>query len=142
MRKMFRGASFYIIIFIVLLILVQQFVQPPQESVEIPFSELYQELINGNVEEINIVDRSVEGILVRDGESVSFESFVPVVFSDERLTAILESNMVDIGAKVKGAPPPSTPWFIQLLPSVFHDSYFCCTLVCFLCSNPKVAEIK
>ncbi|RQD67097.1 MAG: ATP-dependent metallopeptidase FtsH/Yme1/Tma family protein [Tindallia sp. MSAO_Bac2] len=116
---MFRGASFYIIIFIVLLILVQQFVQPPQESVEISFSELYQELINGNVEEINIVDRSVEGILNRDGESVSFESFVPVVFSDERLTAILESNMVDIGAEVKGAPPPSTPWFIQLLPSVF-----------------------
>ncbi|SDY58237.1 ATP-dependent zinc metalloprotease FtsH [Tindallia californiensis] len=119
MRKMFRGASFYIIIFIVLLILVQQFVQPPQESVEIPFSELYQELINGNVEEINIVDRSVEGMLIRDGESVNFESFVPVVFSDERLTAILESNMVDIGAEVKGAPPPSTPWFIQLLPSVF-----------------------
>lgn len=116
---MFRGASFYIIIFIVLLILVQQFVQPPQESVEIPFSELYQELINGNVEEINIVDRSVDGTLKRNGESVSFESFLPVVFSDERLTAILESNMVDIGAEVKGEPPPSTPWFIQLLPSVF-----------------------
>ncbi len=119
MRKMFRGASFYIIIFIVLLILVQQFVQPPQESVEIPFSELYQELINGNVEEINIVDRSVEGFLLRDGESVSFESFIPAVFSDERITTILESNMVDTGAEVKGAPPPSTPWFIQLLPSVF-----------------------
>ncbi len=119
MRKMFRGASFYIIIFIVLLILVQQFVQPPQESVEIPFSELYQELINGNVEEISIVDRSVEGILLRDGESVSFESFIPAVFSDERITTILESNMVDTGAEVKGAPPPSTPWFIQLLPSVF-----------------------
>ncbi len=119
MRKMFRGASFYIIIFIVLLILVQQFVQPPQESVEIPFSDLYQELINGNVEEISIVDRSVEGILLRDGESVSFESFIPAVFSDERITTILESNMVDTGAEVKGAPPPSTPWFIQLLPSVF-----------------------
>lgn len=119
MRKMFRGASFYIIIFIVLLILVQQFVQPPQQTVEIPFSEFYQELQNGNIQEIKNVDRAVEGTVLKDGEVVPFESFVPVMFSEEDLTAILRPLMEEQGLQVSGAPPPTTPWFIQLLPSVF-----------------------
>ncbi|MDW7670870.1 MAG: ATP-dependent zinc metalloprotease FtsH [Bacillota bacterium] len=119
MRKMFRGASFYIIIFIVLLILVQQFVQPPQQTVEIPFSEFYQELQSGNIKEIKNVDRAVEGMILRNGETVPFESFVPVMFSEEDLTAIIRPLMEDQGLQVTGAPPPATPWFIQLLPSIF-----------------------
>ncbi len=119
MRKMFRGASFYIIIFIVLLILVQQFVQPPQETVEIPFSEFYQELQNGNIKEIKNVDRAIQGTISTDGVETPFESFVPVVFSEDELTAILRPLMEEQGLKVTGAPPPTTPWFIQLLPSIF-----------------------
>jgi cell division protease FtsH len=119
LRKMFRGASFYIIIFIVLLILVQQFVQPPQQTVEIPFSEFYQELQSGNIKEIKNVDRAVEGTILRNGETVPFESFVPVMFSEEDLTAIIRPLMEDQGLQVTGAPPPATPWFIQLLPSIF-----------------------
>jgi cell division protease FtsH len=119
LRKMFRGASFYIIIFIVLLILVQQFVQPPQPTIEIAFSEFYQELLNGNIEEIRNVDRAIEGTMVQNGESVPFESFVPVVFSEEDLSAIIRPLMEEQGLQVTGAPPPTTPWFIQLLPSVF-----------------------
>jgi cell division protease FtsH len=119
LRKMFRGASFYIIIFIVLLILVQQFVQPPQQTVEIPFSEFYQELQSGNIKEIKNVDRAVEGTILRNGETVPFESFVPVMFSEEDLTAIIRPLMEEQGLQVTGAPPPATPWFIQLLPSIF-----------------------
>lgn len=119
MRKMFRGASFYIIIFIVLLILVQQFVQPPQETVEIPFSEFYQELQKGNILEIKNVDRAIEGTLTKGGVTTPFESFVPVVFSEDELTVILRPLMEEQGLQVTGAPPPTTPWFIQLLPSVF-----------------------
>ncbi|MEN1760915.1 ATP-dependent zinc metalloprotease FtsH [Anoxynatronum sibiricum] len=116
---MFRGASFYIIIFIVLLILVQQFVQPPQQTIEIPFSEFYAELQGGTIKEITNIDRAVEGTLIKNGEEVPFESFVPVVFSEEELTAILMPLMEEQQLQVKGAPPPTTPWFIQLLPSVF-----------------------
>lgn len=116
---MFRGASFYIIIFIVLLILVQQFVQPPQQTIEIPFSEFYAELQGGTIKSITNIDRAVEGTMVKNGEEVPFESFVPVVFSEEELTAILMPLMEEQQLQVKGAPPPTTPWFIQLLPSVF-----------------------
>ena len=124
MRKMFRGASFYIIIFIILLILVQQFVQPPQQTVEIAFSEFFQELQDGNIKEIKNVDRAIEGTIMRDGEEMPFESFVPVVFSEEELTATLRPLMEAEGLQVTGAPPPSTPWFIQLLPSIFMIMIF------------------
>ncbi|MCC5912101.1 MAG: ATP-dependent zinc metalloprotease FtsH [Clostridiaceae bacterium] len=119
LRKFFRGASFYILIFIILLILVQQFARPPQQTIEIEFSRFYKELVNENVEEIHIVDRSIEGTIVKNNEEVYFESFVPTVFSVDRLTEVMEEQ-IDRGVlRVAGSPPPGTPWFIELLPSIF-----------------------
>lgn len=120
LRKFFRGASFYILIFIILLILVQQFAKPTQQTVDVDFSRLYKELVNGNVTEIHIVDRSIEGTILRNDETVYFKSFIPTVFSEERFTAIIEEQITDQrNLKVTGAPPPGTPWFIELLPSIF-----------------------
>ncbi len=120
MRKFFRGASFYILIFIILLILVQQFAKQPQQTIDIEFSQLYEELVGGNVREIHIVDRTIEGTLVKNNETINYKSFIPTVFSEERFTAIVEEQMLgQKNLKVTGAPPPSPPWFIELLPSIF-----------------------
>src|SRR5690554_539779 len=114
LRKFFRGASFYILIFIILLILVQQFAKQPQQTVDIDFSVLYKELADGNVEEIHIVDRTIEGSITRNNETVHFKSFIPTVFSEEKFTEIIEEKITDQNnLKVTGAPPPSTPWFIE-----------------------------
>ncbi|SDK87627.1 ATP-dependent zinc metalloprotease FtsH [Natronincola ferrireducens] len=118
MRKFFRGASFYILIFIILLILVQQFARQPQQVVDLEFSRVYKELVNGNVTEISIVDRSIEGALINNNQTVYFRSFIPTVFSNERFTEIIEEQMEN-QLKVEGAQPPATPWFIELLPSIF-----------------------
>jgi len=120
LKKFFRGASFYILIFIILLILVHQFANNPQQTINIEFSTLYKELVNGNVTEINIVNRSVEGTIIKDNEAVYFTSFIPTVFSAERFTAIVEEQLAkQPDFKLAGAPPPTTPWFIELLPSIF-----------------------
>ncbi|AOY75160.1 ATP-dependent zinc metalloprotease FtsH [Clostridium formicaceticum] len=120
MRKFFRGASFYILIFIILLILVQQFARAPQQTEEIDFSRLYKEIVDGNVREIHIVDRSIEGTMIKNNQITYFTSFIPTVFSEERFTEIIEERMVEQGdLKVTGAHPPGTPWFIELLPSIF-----------------------
>ena len=120
LRKFFRGASFYILIFIILLILVQQFAKQPQQTIDIEFSKLYEELVDGNVTEIHIVDRSIEGIILKNNETIYYKSFIPAVFSEERFTAIVEKQMLDQkNFKVVGSPTPTTPWFIELLPSIF-----------------------
>lgn len=120
LRKFFRGASFYILIFIVLLIVVQRWSSPQQEIEDIGFSQLYKELVNENVREIHVVERSIEGTLIRNNETAHFTSFIPEVFSEERFSEILEGQMLDDnGLTVTAAPPAATPWFIELLPSIF-----------------------
>ncbi|WP_026476978.1 ATP-dependent zinc metalloprotease FtsH [Alkaliphilus transvaalensis] len=118
MRKFFRGASFYILIFIVLLIIIHQFASPQQQVVEMKFSTLYRELVNGNVENILIVDRAVEGEFLDNGVLKQFRSYVPEVYSEERFTEIIDNSIAE-GLVVEGAPVPDTPWFIDLIPSIF-----------------------
>ncbi|SCY99829.1 ATP-dependent zinc metalloprotease FtsH [Alkaliphilus peptidifermentans] len=118
MRKFFRGASFYILIFIVLLIIVQQFGRQPQQP-DIEFSKLYKEIVDGNVKQIHNVERSLEGIIIQNNEEVAFKSYIPIVYSVERFTDVLNIAIEEYGLELSGDPPPGTPWFIDLLPSIF-----------------------
>lgn len=117
MKKFFRGASFYILLFIILLIIVQNLGSQPQQTVDIEFSSLYNELLNENVKEIYLVDRSVEGVMIQNGEEVNFESFIPEVFNDREFAEVINNQMEEGTLKFEASPPPSTPWFISMLPS-------------------------
>ncbi|KAB3532378.1 ATP-dependent zinc metalloprotease FtsH [Alkaliphilus pronyensis] len=119
MRKFFRGASFYILIFIVLLIIVQQFSKQPTQIVEIEFSQLYKEIVDGNVKQLHNVERNLEGVMIQNNDEVPFKSYIPVVYSVERFTEVLNIAMEENGLQVSGDQPPGTPWFIDLLPSIF-----------------------
>ena len=117
LRKFFRGASFYILVFIVLLILVHQFNGRPQQTEAIDYTTLRQQLEAGSVREIIIVgDRSLKGTLIKNNEEVQFTSYWPLGISVDRFTELIEKHP---NLKVVGAPPPTTPWFIDLLPSLF-----------------------
>ena len=99
---------------------MQRWSTTPQQVEDIGFSQLYKELVDGNVRDIHVVERSIEGSLIKNNEKIYFTSFIPEVFSEERFSEILESQMLEgNGLDVTGAPPPTTPWFIELLPSIF-----------------------
>lgn len=117
MRKFFRGASFYILLFIILLIIVQQFGSQPPQTVDIEFSSLYEELLEENVKEIYLVDRSIEGVMIQNNEKIKFRSFVPEVFNEREFGQVIDEQMRAKKLKFEASPPPSTPWFINLLPS-------------------------
>ncbi len=118
LRRFFRGASFYILMFIILLFIVQQFGNRPSHVVDIEFSSLYQELLKENVHEIYMVDRFIEGVMTKDNEKVDFKSFVPEVFNEKEFTEVIDRQMKAGILKFEAAPRPSTPWFIEMLPSV------------------------
>ena len=118
MRKFFRGASFYILMFVILLFIIQQFGNKSSQTVNIEFSGLYQELLKENVHEIRMVDRLIEGVMIMDGEEVNFKSFVPEVFNEKEFTEVIDRQMKSGILKYEAAPQPSTPWFIEMLPSV------------------------
>jgi cell division protease FtsH len=118
LRKFFRGASFYILMFVILLFIIQQFGNKSPQTVNIEFSSLYQELLQENVHEIRMVDRLIEGVMTMDGEEVNFKSFVPEIFNEKEFTEVIDRQMKSGVLKYEAAPQPGTPWFIEMLPSV------------------------
>lgn len=118
MRKFFRGASFYILLFIILLFIVQQFGNKPPQTVDVEFSSLYQALLDEDVHEIYMVDRSIEGVMTIDGENVNFRSFIPEIFNEKEFAEVVDIQMKNGILKFEAAPQPGTPWFIEMLPSV------------------------
>ena len=118
MRKFFRGASFYILMFVIFLFIIQLFGNKSSQTRDIEFSSLYQELLKENVQEIHMVDRFIEGVMTIDNEKINFKSFVPEVFNEKEFTELIDRQMRAGVLKFEAAPQPSTPWFIEMLPSV------------------------
>ncbi|MCK9268171.1 MAG: ATP-dependent metallopeptidase FtsH/Yme1/Tma family protein, partial [Alkaliphilus sp.] len=118
MRKFFRGASFYILLFIILLFLIQQFGNKSSPTKDIEFSSFYQELLEENVHEIYMVDRFIEGVMTLDNEKVKFKSFVPEVFNEKEFTEEIDRQMKAGILKFEAGPQQGTPWIIEMLPSV------------------------
>ena len=118
MRKFFRGASFYILLFIILLFLIQQFGNKSSPTKDIEFSSFYQELLEENVHEIYMVDRFIEGVMTLDNEKVKFKSFVPEVFNEKEFTEEIDRQMKAGILKFEAGPQEGTHWLIEMLPSV------------------------
>ncbi|WP_459195880.1 ATP-dependent zinc metalloprotease FtsH [Wukongibacter baidiensis] len=120
MRKFFRGASFYILIFIIILMIVQFYTKQPEQVKDLPFSELTTNLENNNVAEMTLTNNRVKGTLKVEGaEGVDFTSYIPEAINTETFTQNYIFPAIKNGLKLTGEPPAGTPWFIDILPSVF-----------------------
>jgi len=118
LKKFFRGASFYILIFIIIVMIVQFYGRVPQEKLEFDISELITQLNNKNVAQIHFIDNRVEGVLKADGQQ--FQAYIPRVIATDTFVAKYILPAVEEGElKLTGEPPAGTPWFIDILPSVF-----------------------
>jgi cell division protease FtsH len=120
LKKFFRGASFYILIFIVIVAAVQLLGTPAPEKAQLNFSEFVRALQQKNVSEMTIVENTVIGKLKShpDGE---FETYIPPVVMSQSLLDKYILPQIEEGTlqKVEGQPPAKTPWFFDILPSIF-----------------------
>ena len=111
MNKFFRGASFYILIFIVIVAIVQMYGANTKEINTLQYSQLIIELNNQNVSSLVIEENTVTGTL-RDG--TEFQSTVPDIQSfNELILPQIEEGILEADNKI----PPPTPWWAQLLPT-------------------------
>jgi cell division protease FtsH len=145
--KKLKGFGFYIIIFVVI-IGVAQLYNKPQEDVEnLKFSTVYSELTKGQIREIKFISGTqVEGERVKlddknkvikadkEGKIVTeknektakdvkekrykFKSYVPTeVMGDKLADEVLDQ--AEAGTlKLTGEPRPTTPWFVEMLPTM------------------------
>jgi cell division protease FtsH len=75
-------------------------------------------LNNKNVAQIHFIDNRVEGVLKADGQQ--FQAYIPRVIATDTFVAKYILPAVEEGElKLTGEPPAGTPWFIDILPSVF-----------------------
>ncbi|MGF7059748.1 ATP-dependent zinc metalloprotease FtsH [Brassicibacter mesophilus] len=117
MRKFFRGISFYLLIFIVIVLVVQLLSKNVEETKIIDYTQLIEEINANNVKSITIVkDDTVKGKLKDD---TSFTLTLPTssdkFYEDYLKTPINEGKIKN----VVGEQEPETPWFLQALPTIF-----------------------
>ncbi|MCT4565946.1 MAG: ATP-dependent zinc metalloprotease FtsH [Maledivibacter sp.] len=121
MRKFFRGASFYILIFIIILMIVQFYTKQPEQMKELSFSELTTNLETNNIKEMHLINNRVKGVLKGETKETEeeFTSYIPMVMNTDTFNENYIFPAIKEGLKVTGEPPAGTPWFIDILPSVF-----------------------
>lgn len=117
MQKFFKGASFYLLIFIIIVSIVQFFGKPTQEVVDMKFSKVYQMLEKEQIGEITFTNEQIQGTVKSTGQK--FTSYIPYPVSREQISQIILKQASEGKLVVSGEPEPGTPWFFEILPSVF-----------------------
>ncbi|SHM68608.1 cell division protease FtsH [Caldanaerovirga acetigignens] len=118
MNNFLRNASFYLLIFILLLSLVQWYSTRSEIQERIGYTDLIRLIDNGSVKEIKMMDNNIEGTL-KDGRK--FTSYVPdkTVFI-ERIQPRIDRGELALIAQ----PVPTVPWWSQIIPSILMGLLF------------------
>lgn len=117
MNKFFKGIGFYLLIFIIIVGIVQFSGKPTEKIEDMQFSKVYRELEKGNVSRIHFVDgTAVEGT-IKDSNK-KFRSYVPKEVMGDKLADEILSQAMQGKLVFGGEPRPSTPWFVEMLPTL------------------------
>lgn len=109
MNNFFRSISFYLLIIILVLSLVQWYSSQEAAQIRIGYSELIQLIDKDQVSKIKIVENNISGTL-KDGRN--FVSYVPDLstFMEKIDQPASKGELV-----VDSEPRPTTPWWTQIL---------------------------
>jgi len=113
LSKFFRGASFYILIFIIIVAIVQMYGASSKEITKLEYSQLIIQINDQNVSKLIIEDKVVTGVL-KDG--TEFQSTVPDLQTfNQYILPQIKEGILQVNYKI----PPGTPWWAQMLPTLF-----------------------
>lgn len=116
MRKLFRGVSFYLLILIIIVLVIQMIGKDVEQVKTIDITELIEQIDNRNVESIKTAGPTVTGTL-KDG--TKFSTYLPneirYTFYSDYLKDQVDSGQI----RYSGEQEPTTPFIIEALPSIF-----------------------
>ena len=117
MNKFFKGIGFYLVIFIIIVGIVQFSGKPTQKVETLEFSKVYREVANENISRLYFVsDTAVEGT-IKDSNT-KFRSYVPKEIMGDTLSKEVLDQAKEGKIVFGGEAKPSTPWFVELLPTL------------------------
>lgn len=112
MNNFFRSISFYLLIFILILSLVQWYSSQDTTQTRINYTELIQLIDKNQVKSIKMVDNNISGAL-KDGRN--FVSYVPdTTIFVESIQPKVNKGELTLDAESK----PQAPWWSSILPSM------------------------
>lgn len=118
MKRYFRGISFYLLMFIIIVVAVQFFNRPVGEIKQFDFTELVQQIKSDNVDSITIVreEGTITGKL-KDG--TAFTLILPEGTEEDLYEDYLKDLIDKNKIRYAGEKPPETPWLLNILPTIF-----------------------
>jgi cell division protease FtsH len=116
MKKFFKGASIYFIIFLAILLIVRFYGGTQTEIVDLNATELYERLSDGEVSYAKFdTENRVTGTL---SDGTQFTSNIPEVIKQNmgnKIYQLIEEEELN----VKGETAVQNPWYLEMLPTVF-----------------------
>lgn len=116
MRKFFRMISFYLIILIIIVALVQLFGKEESTITTLRYDEIIKNIQAGNVKEMDVDQYSVTGKLTNGTE---FEGVIPPQSIFIQLPEVHEAIKAGTIQQVDVMAPAQNPWWASLLPTLF-----------------------
>ncbi|RDY26190.1 ATP-dependent zinc metalloprotease FtsH [Romboutsia weinsteinii] len=117
MNKILKGAGFYLLIFIIIIGIVQFSGSPTEQVKPLEFSKVYRELTEGNISRLYFINETaVEGTL--KDSNTKFTSYVPKEIMGDKFADEVLQQAMDGKLAFGGEAKPSTPWFIEMLPTL------------------------
>ncbi|MCR5176596.1 MAG: ATP-dependent zinc metalloprotease FtsH [Anaerovibrio sp.] len=112
MVKFIRNVGFYLLIILIAITLIDYFSNKTPNRMEMNYSSFVQEVNDGKVSKVTIVENNVKGTLT---DGTDFVTVLPTYpGQDGEIMKLLQSKNVDI----KAENPPEPPWWSTLLSSV------------------------
>lgn len=108
MNKFFRNISFYLLIIIIAISIIDYYSSRTNNKQEITYSQFLQNVEDDKVERVTIIDNTVRGKL-RDGAE-----FTTITPNDPTLIRTLREKTIDI----KAEQPPQPPWWTTIFSSI------------------------
>ena len=116
LRRFFKGISFYLLILIIIIFVVEMVGTDVDPVKEMDVTELVENLTTDKVESIKMVGNTVQGKLK---DNTQFKTRLPEEMRRTFYTDYLK-DLVDSKAIISysAEPEPSTPWFIEMIPTI------------------------
>jgi cell division protease FtsH len=108
LNKFFRNVSFYLLIIIIAISIIDYYSSRTTNKQEISYTQFLHSLDEQKVERVTIVDNTVKGKL-KDGTE-----FTTIVPNDPTLITTLREKNIDI----KAEQPPQPPWWTTIFSSI------------------------
>ncbi len=110
MNKFFRNVSFYLLIIIIAISIIEYYTSHTTVSQEMSYTKFLAQVEAGEVTQVTITDKTIKGKLK---SGVEFTTIAP---NDPKLIEILGERKVEINAKLPEQPPWWTTIFSSVLP--------------------------